>query len=141
MTSVFITDPARSDSFRGWNQWKIEPFDRSCLISSPAMTSQEMRLQSMKSLHCFGRNMLIFKKIEKNFGLAKPGIYYLQVHFGFTNWSYSFQIRRLRNVILLTGFQQFQHLFFFFSFISILFFVSPASSSRSAVKMQVFIGR
>lgn len=42
--------------------------------------------------------MLIFQEdqIEKNFGLAKPGIYYLQVHFGFTNWSYSFQIRNQR---------------------------------------------
>ena len=35
-------------------------------------------------------------RLEKNFGLAKPGIYYLPVHFGFTNWSYSFQIRNQR---------------------------------------------
>ena len=42
--------------------------------------------------------MLIFleDQIEKNFGLAKSGIYCLQVLFGFTNWSYSFQIRNQR---------------------------------------------
>ena len=80
--------------------------------------------------------MLIFQEnqIEKNFGLAKLGIYYLPVHFGFTNWStlFKFEIRGRRDSLDRDGrFSLVQHLF---SPVSLSYFCSPASSNRSAIE-------
>ena len=81
--------------------------------------------------------MLIFQEdqIEKNFGLAKPGIYYLQVHFdlpiGLT--LFKFEIRGRRDSLDRDGrFSLVQHLFFLLYLY--LIFCSPASSSRSAIE-------